>query len=135
MDQPSMESAAESPSPPPVEVERRPSVGAVLEENGEQEVEPQRNGAEHSSETESSDSIHPPAVKEPLIKTVPRKAISLHSLVSHMCICQVLPLKAFLLFCRACREEWQEAVRQRLPAGLPVHACVCAETRGAPSHF
>ncbi|XP_067228544.1 eukaryotic translation initiation factor 4 gamma 3 isoform X2 [Chanodichthys erythropterus] len=74
MDQPSMESAAESPSPPPVEVERRPSVGAVLEENGEQEVEPQRNGAEHSSETESSDSIHPPAVKEPLIKTVPQPA-------------------------------------------------------------
>ncbi|XP_051735410.1 eukaryotic translation initiation factor 4 gamma 3 isoform X7 [Ctenopharyngodon idella] len=74
MDQPSMESAAESPSPPPVEVERRPSVGAVLEENGEQDVEPQRNGAEHASETESSDSIHPPAVKEPLIKAVPQPA-------------------------------------------------------------
>uniref|UniRef100_A0A673JK48 Eukaryotic translation initiation factor 4 gamma 3-like n=1 Tax=Sinocyclocheilus rhinocerous TaxID=307959 RepID=A0A673JK48_9TELE len=71
--QPSMEPAAESPSPPPVEVERRPSTGAVLEENGEQEVEPLRNGAEHASETESSDSIHPPAVKEPLIKAVPRK--------------------------------------------------------------
>ncbi|XP_067302405.1 eukaryotic translation initiation factor 4 gamma 3 isoform X8 [Pseudorasbora parva] len=73
-DQPSMESAAESPSPPPVEEERRPSAGVVLEENGEQEVEPQRNGAEHISETESSDSIHPPAVKEPLIKTVPQPA-------------------------------------------------------------
>ncbi|XP_016138550.1 eukaryotic translation initiation factor 4 gamma 3 isoform X2 [Sinocyclocheilus grahami] len=70
MDQPSMEPAAESPSPPPVEVERRPSAGAVLEENGEQEVEPLRNGAEHASETESSDSIHLSAVKEPLIKAV-----------------------------------------------------------------
>uniref|UniRef100_A0A672LPG6 Eukaryotic translation initiation factor 4 gamma 3-like n=1 Tax=Sinocyclocheilus grahami TaxID=75366 RepID=A0A672LPG6_SINGR len=58
MDQPSMEPAAESPSPPPVEVERRPSAGAVLEENGEQEVEPLRNGAEHASETESSDMSH-----------------------------------------------------------------------------
>ncbi|KAK2885631.1 hypothetical protein Q8A67_016468 [Cirrhinus molitorella] len=74
MDQPPMEPAAESPSPPPVEVERRPSAGAVLEENGEQEVEPLRNGAEHASETESSDSIHPPAVKEPLIKAVPQPA-------------------------------------------------------------
>uniref|UniRef100_A0A671PCH7 Eukaryotic translation initiation factor 4 gamma 3-like n=1 Tax=Sinocyclocheilus anshuiensis TaxID=1608454 RepID=A0A671PCH7_9TELE len=74
MDQPSMEPAAESPSPPPVEVERRPSAGAVLEENGEQEVEPLRNGAEHASETENSDSIHPPAVKEPLIKAVPQPA-------------------------------------------------------------
>ncbi|XP_059396208.1 eukaryotic translation initiation factor 4 gamma 3-like isoform X9 [Carassius carassius] len=71
MDQSSMEPAAESPSPPPVEVERRPSAGAVLEENGEQEAEPLRNGAEHTSETESSDSIHPPAVKVPLIKAVP----------------------------------------------------------------
>ncbi|XP_073795005.1 eukaryotic translation initiation factor 4 gamma 3 isoform X9 [Danio rerio] len=73
-DQASMEPAPESPSPPPVEVERRPSVGAVLEENGEQEVEPLRNGAEHTSETESSDSIHPPAVKEPLIKVLPQPA-------------------------------------------------------------
>lgn len=111
MDQSSMEPAAESPSPPPVEVERRPSAGAVLEENGEQEVEPLRNGAEHASETESSDSMHLPAVKEPLIKAVPRMTISLQpSLVSPLCICQVLPLKAFLLFCRACREEWKEAV-------------------------
>uniref|UniRef100_A0A671N733 Eukaryotic translation initiation factor 4 gamma 3-like n=1 Tax=Sinocyclocheilus anshuiensis TaxID=1608454 RepID=A0A671N733_9TELE len=77
VDQSSMEPAAESPSPPPVEVERRPSAGAVLEENGEQEVEPLRNGAEHASETESSESMHPPAIKEPLIKAVPRKAISL----------------------------------------------------------
>ncbi|XP_052397273.1 eukaryotic translation initiation factor 4 gamma 3 isoform X5 [Carassius gibelio] len=69
--QSSMEPAAESPSPPPVELERRPSAGAVLEENGEQEAEPLRNGAEHTSETESSDSIHPPAVKEPLIEAVP----------------------------------------------------------------
>uniref|UniRef100_A0A8C1C0E1 Eukaryotic translation initiation factor 4 gamma, 3b n=1 Tax=Cyprinus carpio carpio TaxID=630221 RepID=A0A8C1C0E1_CYPCA len=60
VDQSSMEPAAESPSPPPVEVERRPSAGAVLEENGEQEVEPLRNGAEHASETESSDSMHTP---------------------------------------------------------------------------
>ncbi|XP_050952467.1 eukaryotic translation initiation factor 4 gamma 3 isoform X6 [Labeo rohita] len=74
MDQLPMEPATESPSPPPVEVERRPSAGAVLEENGEQEVEPLRNGAEHASETESSDSIHPPAVKEPLIKAVPQPA-------------------------------------------------------------
>uniref|UniRef100_A0A8C2BDC4 Eukaryotic translation initiation factor 4 gamma, 3b n=1 Tax=Cyprinus carpio TaxID=7962 RepID=A0A8C2BDC4_CYPCA len=44
--------------------------GAVLEENGEQEVEPLRNGAEHTSETESNDSMHTPAVKEPLIKSV-----------------------------------------------------------------
>ncbi|XP_026096921.1 eukaryotic translation initiation factor 4 gamma 3 isoform X5 [Carassius auratus] len=73
-DQSSMEPAAESPSPPPVEVERRPSAGAVLEENGEQEAEPLRNGAEHTSETESSDSIHPPAVKEPLIEAVPQPA-------------------------------------------------------------
>lgn len=109
MDQASVEPSAESPSPPPVEVERRPSAGAVLEENGEQEVEPLRNGAEHASETESSDNMpefmlftNPPSVKEPLIKAVPRKAISLQpSLVSCMCICQVLPLKAFLLFCRA----------------------------------
>uniref|UniRef100_A0A8C2GUC7 Eukaryotic translation initiation factor 4 gamma, 3b n=1 Tax=Cyprinus carpio TaxID=7962 RepID=A0A8C2GUC7_CYPCA len=72
MDQPSMEPAAESPSPPPVEVERVPSAGAVLEENGEQEVEPLRNGAEHTSETESNDSMHTPAVKEPLIKAVPQ---------------------------------------------------------------
>ncbi|KAG1961755.1 eukaryotic translation initiation factor 4 gamma [Pimephales promelas] len=72
MNQSSMESAAESPSPPPVEVERRPSVGVVLEENGEQEVDPQRNGAEHASENESSDSIHSPADKEPLIKAVPQ---------------------------------------------------------------
>uniref|UniRef100_A0A9J8BEC5 Eukaryotic translation initiation factor 4 gamma, 3b n=1 Tax=Cyprinus carpio carpio TaxID=630221 RepID=A0A9J8BEC5_CYPCA len=74
VDQSSMEPAAESPSPPPVEVERRPSAGAVLEENGEQEVEPLRNGAEHASETESSDSMHTPAVKEPLIKAVPQPA-------------------------------------------------------------
>uniref|UniRef100_A0A672LIJ7 Eukaryotic translation initiation factor 4 gamma 3-like n=1 Tax=Sinocyclocheilus grahami TaxID=75366 RepID=A0A672LIJ7_SINGR len=63
--------SSKSPSPPPVEVERRPSAGAVLEENGEQEVEPLRNGAEHASETEM----------------LPRKAISLqHSLVSHVCL-------------------------------------------------
>ncbi|XP_077070711.1 eukaryotic translation initiation factor 4 gamma 3 isoform X3 [Siphateles boraxobius] len=74
MDQSSMDSAAESPSPPPVEVERRPSVGVELEENGEQEVDPQRNGAEHASENESSDSIHSPADKEPLIKAVPQPA-------------------------------------------------------------
>ncbi|XDV45940.1 hypothetical protein PO909_013939 [Leuciscus waleckii] len=74
MDQSSMESAAESPSPPPVEVERRPSVGVVLEENGEQEVDPQRNGAEHASENENSDNIHSPADKEPLIKAVPQPA-------------------------------------------------------------
>lgn len=69
MDQP----AAQSPSPPPVEVERRPSVEAALEENGEQEAEPLRNGAEHTSETESSDGIHTSAVREPLIKAVPRE--------------------------------------------------------------
>ncbi|XP_043080532.1 eukaryotic translation initiation factor 4 gamma 3 isoform X1 [Puntigrus tetrazona] len=74
MDESSMEPAAKSPSPPPVEVERRPSAGAVLEENGEQEAEPLRNGAEHASETESSDSTHPPAVKEPLIKALPQPA-------------------------------------------------------------
>lgn len=66
--------AAKSPSPPPVEVERRPSVGAALEENGEQEAEPLRNGAEHASETESSDGMHISAVKEPLIKAVPQPA-------------------------------------------------------------
>uniref|UniRef100_A0A672L9Q7 Eukaryotic translation initiation factor 4 gamma 3-like n=1 Tax=Sinocyclocheilus grahami TaxID=75366 RepID=A0A672L9Q7_SINGR len=60
VDQSSMEPAAESPSPPPVEVEWRPSAGPVLEENGEQEAEPLRNGAEHASETESSESMHPP---------------------------------------------------------------------------
>ncbi|XP_057176111.1 eukaryotic translation initiation factor 4 gamma 3 isoform X2 [Triplophysa rosa] len=70
LDQP----AAKSPSPPPVEVERRPSVGAALEENGEQEAEPLRNGAEHSSETESSDGIHTSAVREPLIIAVPQPA-------------------------------------------------------------
>lgn len=69
MDQP----AAKSLSPPPVEVERRPSVGAVLEENGEQEAEPLRNGAEHASETESSEGIHTSAVREPLIIAVPRE--------------------------------------------------------------
>ncbi|XP_016135657.1 eukaryotic translation initiation factor 4 gamma 3-like [Sinocyclocheilus grahami] len=74
VDQSSMEPAAESPSPPPVEVEWRPSAGPVLEENGEQEAEPLRNGAEHASETESSESMHPPAVKEPLIKAVPQPA-------------------------------------------------------------
>ncbi|CAM4679691.1 unnamed protein product [Leuciscus chuanchicus] len=74
MDQSSMESAAESPSPPPVEVERRPSVGVVLEENGEQEVDPQRNGTEHACENENSDNIHSPADKEPLIKAVPQPA-------------------------------------------------------------
>ncbi|XP_051517230.1 eukaryotic translation initiation factor 4 gamma 3-like isoform X3 [Myxocyprinus asiaticus] len=74
MDRPAREPAAESPSPPPVEVERMPSVAAVLEENGEQEAEPLRNGAEHASETESSDSIHPPVVKEPVIKAVPELA-------------------------------------------------------------
>ncbi|XP_056589766.1 eukaryotic translation initiation factor 4 gamma 3 isoform X10 [Triplophysa dalaica] len=70
LDQP----AAKSLSPPPVEVERRPSVGAVLEENGEQEAEPIRNGAEHASETESSDGIHTSAVREPLIIAVPQPA-------------------------------------------------------------
>ncbi|KAK7132264.1 hypothetical protein R3I93_018728 [Phoxinus phoxinus] len=74
LDQSSMESAAESPSPPPVEVERRPSEGVVLEENGEQEVDPQRNGAEHASENESSDSVPSSADKEPLIKAVPQPA-------------------------------------------------------------
>ncbi|KAK7128847.1 hypothetical protein R3I94_017167 [Phoxinus phoxinus] len=74
LDQSSMESAAESPSPPPVEVERRPSEGVVLEENGEQEVDPQRNGAEDASENESSDSVPSPADKEPLIKAVPQPA-------------------------------------------------------------
>uniref|UniRef100_A0A8C2BDX1 Eukaryotic translation initiation factor 4 gamma, 3b n=1 Tax=Cyprinus carpio TaxID=7962 RepID=A0A8C2BDX1_CYPCA len=49
--------------------------GAVLEENGEQEVEPLRNGAEHTSETESNDSMHTPAVKEPLIKAVPPESV------------------------------------------------------------
>ncbi|XP_051947205.1 eukaryotic translation initiation factor 4 gamma 3-like isoform X4 [Xyrauchen texanus] len=68
MDRPAWEPAAESPSPPPVEVERMPLVGAVLEENGEQEAETLRNGADHASETESSDSIHPSVVKEPVIK-------------------------------------------------------------------
>ncbi|KAA0707065.1 Eukaryotic translation initiation factor 4 gamma 3 [Triplophysa tibetana] len=70
LDQP----AAKSLSPPPVEVERRPSVGAALEENGEQEAEPLRNGAEHASETESSDGIHTSAVREPLIIAVPQPA-------------------------------------------------------------
>ncbi|XP_051515924.1 eukaryotic translation initiation factor 4 gamma 3-like isoform X4 [Myxocyprinus asiaticus] len=74
MDRPATEPAAKSPSPPPVEVEKRPSAGAVLEENGEQEAEPLRNGAEHVSETESSDSIHTPVAKEPLIKAVPQLA-------------------------------------------------------------
>ncbi|XP_051961475.1 eukaryotic translation initiation factor 4 gamma 3-like isoform X2 [Xyrauchen texanus] len=74
MDRPATEPAAKSPSPPPVEVEKRPSAGTVQEENGEQEEEPLKNGAEHISETESSDSIHTPVTKEPLIKAVPQLA-------------------------------------------------------------
>ncbi|XP_030624145.1 eukaryotic translation initiation factor 4 gamma 3 isoform X1 [Chanos chanos] len=58
-----VEPELQSPSPPPVEVERK--VGpAVVEENGEQELEPLRNGAEHTSETESSDRGITPALKE-----------------------------------------------------------------------
>ncbi|TRY96654.1 hypothetical protein DNTS_024268 [Danionella cerebrum] len=66
-----LKAAAESPSPPPVDVERRASAGALLEENGQQELEPLRNGAEHSSETEGGD-ISLPLHKEPLIKVLPQ---------------------------------------------------------------
>ncbi|XP_073731303.1 eukaryotic translation initiation factor 4 gamma 3 isoform X3 [Misgurnus anguillicaudatus] len=74
MVEPTVETVEETLSPSPVEVERRPSVGAALEENGEHEAEPLRNGAEHPLETESTDGVHISAVREPLIKAVPQPA-------------------------------------------------------------
>ncbi|XP_017565077.1 eukaryotic translation initiation factor 4 gamma 3 isoform X5 [Pygocentrus nattereri] len=63
--EPAVEAAVEHSVPPPVGVERRSSTAAPVEENGEQEAEPLRNGPEHTSETESSDEVLAPALKEP----------------------------------------------------------------------
>ena len=67
--------SASSPAPVPVAVPAAPSPApapeaeaeekaAAPEENGEMELEPMRNGAGHTSETESSDSGVTPGDKE-----------------------------------------------------------------------
>lgn len=55
-----LEAEHRPPSPSPEEGPEPP----LPEENGEQEAEPLRNGAEHASETESSDSGVTPGDKD-----------------------------------------------------------------------
>uniref|UniRef100_A0A8C7UA34 Eukaryotic translation initiation factor 4 gamma, 3a n=1 Tax=Oncorhynchus mykiss TaxID=8022 RepID=A0A8C7UA34_ONCMY len=55
-----------SAAPPAMEAEEKPP---APEENGEAELEPMRNGAGHTSETESSDSGATPGDKEDLLET------------------------------------------------------------------
>ncbi|MGH0120137.1 UNVERIFIED_CONTAM: hypothetical protein FKN15_065298 [Acipenser sinensis] len=51
-----LEAEPHCPSPVPVEMEKQQQQLPVPEENGERELEPVRNGAEHVSESESTDS-------------------------------------------------------------------------------
>ncbi|XP_058858708.1 eukaryotic translation initiation factor 4 gamma 3-like isoform X2 [Acipenser ruthenus] len=51
-----LEAEPHRPSPVPVEMEKQQQQQPVPEENGERELEPVRNGAEHVSESESTDS-------------------------------------------------------------------------------
>uniref|UniRef100_A0A4W5PVD1 Eukaryotic translation initiation factor 4 gamma 3 n=1 Tax=Hucho hucho TaxID=62062 RepID=A0A4W5PVD1_9TELE len=69
--QPAMPCSSSSPpppsaAPPAMEAEEKPP---APEENGEAELEPMRNGAGHTSETESSDSGATPGDKEDLPET------------------------------------------------------------------
>ncbi|XP_022533176.2 eukaryotic translation initiation factor 4 gamma 3 isoform X3 [Astyanax mexicanus] len=62
--EPAVEATVDTSSPPPVCVERRSSTAAPVEENGEQEAEPLRNGPEHTPEADSSEGVPTPALKE-----------------------------------------------------------------------
>ncbi|XP_062871620.1 eukaryotic translation initiation factor 4 gamma 3 isoform X3 [Trichomycterus rosablanca] len=66
--EPAVEAEVECSSPSPVSVERRASAGTPLEENGEQEAEPLKNGPELSSEAESGDGVNAPGLIETIQK-------------------------------------------------------------------
>ncbi|TSM04816.1 Eukaryotic translation initiation factor 4 gamma 3 [Bagarius yarrelli] len=53
-----------------VALEHEASADPTVEENGEQETEPLKNGPEHSSEAESSDGVLTPALEEPNSNTI-----------------------------------------------------------------
>lgn len=51
-------------------VEHQASAEPTVEENGEQEAEPLKNGPAHSSEAEGSDGVLTPAMEEPNSNTI-----------------------------------------------------------------
>ncbi|XP_053542081.1 eukaryotic translation initiation factor 4 gamma 3 isoform X3 [Ictalurus punctatus] len=68
--EPAIEATVENSSLSSVAVEHRSSAETPVEENGEQEAEPLKNGPEHSSEAESSDGVLTPALEEPNSNTI-----------------------------------------------------------------
>ncbi|XP_026776818.3 eukaryotic translation initiation factor 4 gamma 3 isoform X4 [Pangasianodon hypophthalmus] len=68
--EPTVEATVENSSLSSVAVEHRASAETPVEENGEQEAEPLKNGPEHSSEAESSDGVLTPALEEPNSNTI-----------------------------------------------------------------
>ncbi|KAI4881286.1 hypothetical protein NFI96_032553 [Prochilodus magdalenae] len=68
--EPAVEATVEHSIPLSVGVERRSSTAAPVEENGEQEAEPLRNGPEYTSEIESTDGVLTPALKEPATNAI-----------------------------------------------------------------
>ncbi|XP_058265223.1 eukaryotic translation initiation factor 4 gamma 3 isoform X4 [Hemibagrus wyckioides] len=69
--EPIIEATVENSGPSSVAVEHRASAEPTVEENGEQEAEPLKNGPEHSSEAEGSDGVLTPALEEPNSSTIP----------------------------------------------------------------
>ncbi|KAK3518895.1 hypothetical protein QTP70_014938 [Hemibagrus guttatus] len=70
--EPIIEATVENSSPSSVVMEHRASAEPTVEENGEQEAEPLKNGPEHSSEAEGSDGVLTPALEEPESSTIPK---------------------------------------------------------------
>ncbi|XP_053339176.1 eukaryotic translation initiation factor 4 gamma 3 isoform X2 [Clarias gariepinus] len=68
--EPAIEATVEKPSLSSVTVDHRASAETPVEENGEQEAEPLKNGPEHSSEAESSDGGLTPALEESNSNTI-----------------------------------------------------------------
>lgn len=72
--EPAVEATVETSSLSSVAVEHHASAETPVEENGEQEVEPLKNGPDLSSEAESSDGVLTPAPEEPNSSTIQSEA-------------------------------------------------------------
>lgn len=95
---------------PTVCVERQDTTEAPFEENGEQEVEPLKNGPEHTSEAESSDGVLTPALKESSTSAIQSKGHSYTLTLLRFEDCHLPFLAHCSSTCRAGTKEWEEAV-------------------------
>lgn len=118
-----------------VALEHEASADPTVEENGEQEAEPLKNGPEHSSEAESSDGVLTPALEEPNSDTIQSTT---PPLLTSALIIFFSPRNVYLWLTSSLRpgaKEWKKAIQQKLSTELPVHGCLCAEARGASAHI